>query len=54
MVETCIDGGDTLEFGVSLLLVDDAGGSGVWLTFQRVLSPLGLGAKIFLVYPLSG
>lgn len=44
MVETCIDGGDTLEFGVSLLLVDDAGGSGVGLTFQRVLSPLGLGA----------
>ena len=42
MVEMCTDEGDIAEFGLSLQLVGDAGGSGVGLTLQRVLAPLGL------------
>ena len=42
MVEIYTDEGDTPEFGVNLLLVDDVGGSGVGLTLQRALAPLGL------------
>lgn len=42
MVEIYTDEGDTPEFGVNLLLVDDVGVSGVGLTLQRALAPLGL------------
>lgn len=41
-VEMCPDECDTAEFGVSLQLVGDAGGSGVGLTLQRALAPPGL------------
>lgn len=44
VVETRTDEGNTPEFGVSLLLVDDSGSSGVGLTLQRA-GPSGAGGS---------